>query len=90
MSTTIAAPEVETAEATRHTLFIMDGTGDTRITWDPTNATEVEMAREAFEKAKENRYLAYTTDRAGNKGEVIRDFDPEAGDIVMSPQLVGG
>lgn len=72
------------------TLNILDRTGDTRIEWDPSVAHEVEMAREAFAKAKEKKYLAYRLDRHGNKGEVIREFDPTAARIVMSPQTVGG
>jgi hypothetical protein len=43
-----------------------------------------------FDTLKEKRYLAYTVSEDGTKGEVIREFDPEAGAIIMAPQVVGG
>lgn len=72
------------------TLFIQDKTGDTRIEWNKDNPTEVELARKNFDEHKAKRYLAYKTRSDGSKGTLLRDFDPEAERIVMSPQLVGG
>jgi hypothetical protein len=71
-------------------LTILDDTGDTRIEWNSNNREEVELARKAFDAAKEKRYLAYRTRADGSKGEVLREFDSAAERIVMSPQLVGG
>ena len=73
-----------------HTLHIMDGTGDTRLTWDPANEFEVSEARKAFDSHKSKGYLAYKVQGDGSQGEVIRDFDPENRAMIMTPQHVGG
>jgi len=77
-------------EVDRHTLSILDHTGDTRIEWNPADETEVAIARAAFEKGKAERRLAYRVTDEGGNGEVMREFDPEARAIVMAPQTVGG
>jgi hypothetical protein len=67
--------------------------GDLTIAWDPTNETEVNLAREAFAKAKSEGYFAYAVgvDDAGETDRTaIKEFDPNATKIVMTPQLVGG
>ena len=76
----------------RNMLSIADVTGDTRIMWDPRDADEVKVAKEAFDKAKKKGMLAYAVDeKSGNKsGEVIREFDPARGKIIMTKQLAGG
>lgn len=71
-------------------LHVLDQTGDIRIEWDPANEHEVEMARKAFQAAKKKKYLTYRTRRDGTRGEVIREFDPQAERIVAAPQTVGG
>ena len=72
------------------TLHIMDRTGDTRIEWDPSNKTEVKIARAAFDEAKKKKMLTYKVDSRGNRGELIREFDPTAERIIATPQTVGG
>ena len=72
-------------------LHVMDHTGDTRLMWDKGNDDEVSTAREMFRKLKAKGFLAYTVrGKKGEKGEVLREFDPSAERIIMSPQLVGG
>ena len=78
------------AAAEKNTLRVMDRTGDTKVEWDPTRPAEVEVARETFRKLKNQGYLAYTVTRKGDKGSVIKDFDPSAEEIIMAPQTVGG
>lgn len=75
---------------TQGTLHVLDHTGDTRTIWNPENQDEVDAAKATFAKLKKKNYLAYTVNEKGDKGEVIREFDPTAGRIIMSPQLVGG
>lgn len=76
---------------TRHMLSITDGTGDTRIMWDPKNKDEVGAAKAAFDAAKSKGMLAYAVDdNGGRTGEVIREFDKKAGKIIMVRQPVGG
>lgn len=72
------------------TLHAMDHTGDTRFMWDKDKPEEVAAAKAQFDTLKRKNYLAYTVNADGSQGEVIREFDPEAQAIIMSPQLVGG
>lgn len=73
-----------------NTLHVLDSTGDTRTIWNPENQDEVDAAKATFTRLKGKGYLAYTVDESGQRGEVIREFDPSAGRIIMAPQLVGG
>ena len=72
-------------------MAIMDATGDTRIMWDPDDKTSVDIAREAFESAKKKSMLIYRVEGNGDRGEVVRDFDPEDGRMIIArPQMRGG
>lgn len=71
-------------------MCILDQSGDTKIIWDRTKAEEVEAARATFDSLKKKGYLAYTVNARGDKGEVIKDFDPAAEKIILSPQMKGG
>ena len=71
-------------------LIVLDDSGDTRLMWDPRIKDEVKASKEMFDKMKAKGYLAYTVKKNGDPGEVIREFDPKAGKIIMAPQLVGG
>jgi hypothetical protein len=86
--TTTTDPTVTTTSD--HTLHVLDQTGDTRTIWNTENQAEVDAAKETFKRLKKKGYLAYTVDESGERGEVITEFDPEAGRIIMAPQLVGG
>jgi hypothetical protein len=74
----------------RGSLHNLDHTGDTVTQWDPTKPEEVAVARAVFDTLKKKGYLAYTVTDGDARGEVIREFDPKAGKIMMSPQPVGG
>ena len=78
------------SEVLQHELVILDASGDTRVIWDADKPAEVEAARETFTKLKAKGYLAYAVTRKGDKGEVIRDFDPDAEKMILAPQTVGG
>lgn len=71
-------------------LEVLDHTGDTKLEWNPRVQAEVDVARGMFDGLKAKGYLAYKLDRNGEKGEVIRTFDPDAERIVMNPQMQGG
>lgn len=71
-------------------LHITDATGDTRIMWDSRDKEETRLAKDAFDAAKAKGMLAYAVNENGDKGEVIRRFDPKAGKIIMTRQLQGG
>lgn len=76
--------------ATHGALHVLDHTGDTKLIWDRKNEDEVEAAKEMFKKLRKKGYLAYTVTKDGSKGEVIKDFDPDAEKIILSPPIAGG
>jgi hypothetical protein len=82
----------DTLAPRQHALHITDATGDTKVMWDPGSPDEVAAAKAAFDAAKKKKMLAYAVDpdTGGKTGEVIRDFDPERGKIVMVRQTAGG
>ena len=97
MTTTTQSPAkgAHAAEATipqqqRHMMSILDASGDTRLEWDSNNANEVATAKAAFKRAKKNGMLAYSVDEGGQRGEVLHEFNPDVGRIVMVNQLAGG
>jgi hypothetical protein len=84
-------PTPSTSEPCRtRELIELNRTGDTKLIWDPDKAAEVDAARAMFDSLKKKNYLAYRVDRKGEKGEVIKEFDPNAEKIILAPQMVGG
>jgi hypothetical protein len=82
-------------ETTRGTLTIPDPSGAKVITWDPADDEEVRKAVGAFRAALKSGMTAHSLHAGGvaadgTMGTVIRDFEPDATEIVMRPQLVGG
>lgn len=66
-------------------------TGHAKYEWDKNDAADVSEARRIFDEKKKQGYSAYRVDpKSGNKGEVIREFDPEAGQVIMVPPFAGG
>lgn len=77
-------------EEMRGEMRVMDATGDTKVCWSSGNPDEVESAKDTFKKLKAKGYLAYKVQGDGNKGEVITEFDPMAGLLIMAPPMAGG
>lgn len=72
-------------------IHTLDNTGDARLIWDRTRPVEVEAARALFDKLKGEQYTAYIAEGSkGEKGEIIKKFDPDAERIIMVPRMVGG
>lgn len=74
----------------RGELAILDHTGDTKILWNPDNEDETKVAETSFKTLRKKGYSAFMVKKDGEKGELIHDFDPDAGRIIMAPALVGG
>jgi hypothetical protein len=74
----------------RHAFAVMDGTGDTKTIWDPNSPDEVEHARQTFDSFKAKGYVAYRVQEKGDKGEVMRAFDPQAKCMILAKPMVGG
>lgn len=72
------------------TMCVMDRTGDSKSIWDPNNRDEVDQARKTFNDLKAKGYTAYHVRDDGKKAEIMRDFDPHAGKVILSPAMAGG
>ena len=70
---------------------IMDkDAGDLKVIWDPNNANETEAAEEQFDNLIAKNFSAFKVDKKGETGKKITKFDPDAGKIIMVPQITGG
>jgi hypothetical protein len=75
----------------RNELAIMNMTGDTKVIWDPNNADETAAAKAQFDTLKAKGFSAFKVEGPkGEQGEMIREFDPKAGRIILVPALAGG
>lgn len=64
--------------------------GDLKVIWDSDKPEEVAHARKTFTEFKSKGYLAYQVNKAGDKGEVMKDFNAEAEKIILAPRMMGG
>lgn len=72
-------------------MCVMNQEGDTKIIWDRRKTEEVENARRTFKHFIDKKYAAYSVrGKDGEKGDVIREFDPEAERIIFAPPMIGG
>ena len=67
----------------------MSTEGDTQVAWDETDTASMERAREMIERAfREGRgVFALKEDGVGVR---LHEFDPQAKEIVVIPQIKGG
>lgn len=72
------------------TMRALNEKGDTKISWDNENPTEVEAAKEAFALYKEKGYAPFRIISQGRKGSQIEEFDPLAEEILFVPPIAGG
>jgi hypothetical protein len=72
-------------------LSVLDRTGDTTLKWDPKIETEVEVAKEKFDSLVLHKgYAAYELKENDKPGEMLREFNPKAERIFLTPRAVGG
>lgn len=69
---------------------VMGSGGDYKVVWDPEDADEVATAKKAFDDLRKKGHNAYEVGRKGKQGDLIREFDPEAGQIILAPPMQGG
>ncbi len=69
----------------------LDNKGDSKFTWDKDNEEETEAAEEYFNDLTARKFVAYFVKKNGDRSEdVMKKFDPEAGMIIMVPNIGGG
>lgn len=72
-------------------IYLLNMKGDAKFTWNKDVPAEVNAARNHYNELKASaRYMSYNVVEGGGRGEVIREFDPEAQAIIMVPQTQGG
>jgi hypothetical protein len=71
-------------------LRYLDASGDQKVTWDPKNTDQTEIAKMTFDKLKAKGYKAYSVKKDGSKNKVLSKFNPKAGLLIMAPGIAGG
>lgn len=74
----------------RHEMSLMNEHGDTKVHWDPMDPASVDTARTVFDTYLAQRFLAFSMDPSGTKGEPLAAFDPTARSILFVPPMAGG
>ena len=72
---------------------VLGQSGDTKTMWDPASPTEVEVAKEQFDKlVATKRYSAFhvSAEDPNKQGRRMTEFDPEAGRVIFIPPVAGG
>jgi hypothetical protein len=69
--------------------IVMDTSGDTRLQFDPEDASAVAEAEKRFHELTEAGFIAAKRTGRGTS-ELVRDFDPAVQETVFIPRLVGG
>jgi hypothetical protein len=65
--------------------------GDIRKIWDPEDDDDVADARRSFEDLTSKGYRIYRAEgKKGDRGELMRKFEPGAGRLIAVKQNVGG
>lgn len=72
--------------------IVLSHQGDSRFMWSKHNPDEVAAAKKQFNDLKKKGHIAYRVDgdNGNARGEVIREFDPDAEALIMAPAPVGG
>ena len=83
---------VENVPEGMNAFAIMGKSGDTKVIWDPTKPAEVAAARAQFESlTKDHKYSAFcVSGDEGKQGKRMSSFDPDAGRVILIPQVAGG
>jgi cytochrome c556 len=81
----------------QHVMNVMDRTGHTTVSWDPTDALAVKAAKAKFDEYKRQGYTAFALENketngvtVDEKGRRLDTFDETVGKVLMIPQLRGG
>ena len=71
-----------------HVLRILDEHGDTHLEFDPEKTTELRDVEERFEELMRRGFVAF--DVSTQPGRIIKTFDPNATETIVSPRFAGG
>jgi hypothetical protein len=71
------------------TQIVMDASGDSRHSFDPSDELEFLRAEDRFRELLKNGYTAASRNGSG-PATITRTFDPAAEETLFYPRLVGG
>jgi len=72
-------------------MAVMGQRGDTKIIWNPRDEDETENARKTWDRlVGKRRFIGFRVKKDGDKGEQIREFDPDAAKLIIVPPMAGG
>jgi hypothetical protein len=71
-------------------LRILGPSGDTRVTWDPTDLDDVADVRRRFDEIIREGYLVFELDPRTKEGQQVRTFDPQTRELRAFRPLAGG
>jgi hypothetical protein len=74
--------------STSHIIRILDGRGDTKLTYDPADRDAVTDIERRFANLMDRNFIAF--DVSTQPGRVITAFDPQVSEIIVSPRFAGG
>lgn len=72
-------------------LRVMGQKGDSRHMWNPDNKDEVAAAKRIWDDlVGKKKFLGFKVKKDGEPGERMREFDPQAGKLIIAPPMSGG
>jgi hypothetical protein len=82
----------ELAKMTQASEFrVMDRSGDgLKLSWNSENDQEVEAARTTFNDYRSRGYDLFSLGDGDERGERMREFDPDVAGILAIPRMRGG
>ena len=73
-----------------HIQIVMDRSGDTRHSFDPTDTAAVKDAQQRFLELTGKAFSAVALGRNGKPGNLLREFDAAVEETLFVPRLQGG
>ena len=70
--------------------IVLDHAGDTRHEFDASDIAAVARAEERFQKLTRKGFRAVALGKVGERGDLMRTFDPTIERTLFIPQLQGG
>jgi hypothetical protein len=70
--------------------IVMDRSGDTRHSFDASDAEAVAQAEKRFRELTAKGFRPVALGKDGGPGTLLRNFDPEVEQTLFIPQLQGG
>ena len=71
-------------------MAVMGRDGDSKHFWNKDAPIEVKIAKKVFKQYEKKGYRAFSMTEKGDQGELMNEFDPEAGCILFMPPMAGG